>query len=133
MSNYFSLLSGIFFFDQIAELKALRDDWSSKEKYEVDSILDRLEEAKRTIIELEKRKLDLSHEERRLSDKLEEDELRYKTMLAAKKAERDYLEQQYNELYMQYSKFETDRSGYDREVERYSRILKEDHPTRVSR
>lgn len=41
----------------------------------------RLEAAKSQIIELEKKKLDLSHEERRLSDKLEEDELKYKTMV----------------------------------------------------
>lgn len=126
-------ISRIILSDQIAELKALREDWSSKEKAEVDSILDRLEEAKRRIIELEKRKLDLSHDERRLSDQYEEEELRYKTMLAAKKAERDYLEQQYTELQIQYSKFETDRSGYFREVDRYGRILKEEHPTRVSR
>ena len=47
----------------------------------VDDILARLEAAKSQIIELEKKKLDLSHEERRLSDKLEEDELKYKTMV----------------------------------------------------
>ena len=48
---------------------------------EVDSILARLEQAKKQIVDLEKRKLELSHEERRLNDKYEEDELRYKSMV----------------------------------------------------
>ena len=47
----------------------------------ITDILARLEEAKRRIIELEKRKLDLSHEERRLNDQYEEDELRYRSMV----------------------------------------------------
>ena len=59
----------------------MRQDWSEREVAEVDSILARLEEAKRRIIELEKRKLDLSHEERRLNDQYEEDELRYRSMV----------------------------------------------------
>ena len=57
----------------------MRQDWSEREVAEVDSILARLEEAKRRIVDLEKRKLELSHEERSLQDKYEEDELSYKS------------------------------------------------------
>jgi len=117
---------------KIAELRNLRQNWSSAEKAEVDDILARLEAAKSQIIELEKKKLDLSHEERRLSDKLEEDELKYKTMLDAKMREKAWLEEQYQQLYMEYSKYETDHSSFDREVERYSRILQRDDTKRVS-
>ena len=59
----------------------MRQDWSDREVAEVDSILARLEQAKKQIVDLEKRKLELSHEERRLNDKYEEDELRYKSMV----------------------------------------------------
>merc|ERR1711868_163178 len=69
---------------------------------------------------------------RRLSDKLEEDELKYKTMLDAKMREKAWLEEQYQQLYMEYSKYETDHSSFDREVERYSRILQRDDTKRVS-
>ena len=66
---------------KINELRALRQNWSAAEKAEVDDILAKLNDAKRQIIELEKRKLDLSHEERHLADKLEEDDLKYKCMV----------------------------------------------------
>merc|ERR1712117_679487 len=117
---------------KINELRALRQNWSAAEKAEVDDILAKLNDAKRQIIELEKRKLDLSHEERHLADKLEEDDLKYKCMLDAKKNERKWLEDQYNALYMEYSKYESDHTGYNREVDRYKSILTADHPKRVS-
>merc|ERR1711872_719046 len=53
---------------KIAELKKLRQDWSDREIAEVDSILARLEHAKKQIVDMEKKKLELSHEERRLND-----------------------------------------------------------------
>ena len=53
----------------------LRDDWTGKEKADVEEILRRLELAKKTIIDLEKKKLDLVQEEKRLSEQLEEEEL----------------------------------------------------------
>ena len=60
---------------QIQELTKLRDDWTGKEKADVEEILRRLEHAKKTIIDLEKKKLDLVQEEKRLSEQLEEEEL----------------------------------------------------------
>ena len=66
-------------FLKIEKLQSERDKWSKEERIEVDSILARLEEAKRRIVELEKRKLELSHEQRSLQDKYEEDELSYKS------------------------------------------------------
>ena len=60
---------------QIQELTKLRDDWTGKEKADVEEILRRLELAKKTIIDLEKKKLDLVQEEKRLSEQLEEEEL----------------------------------------------------------
>ena len=50
----------------------------------MDSILARLEHAKKQIVDMEKKKLELSHEERRLNDQYEEDELRYKSMVKSK-------------------------------------------------
>jgi len=117
---------------KIAELNRLRQNWSADEQAEVNAILARLEAGKNQIIELEKRKLDLSHEERRLGENLEEKELHYKTMLDARMREKAWLEEQYQQLYMEYSKYETDHSGFDREVERYSRILQRDETKRVS-
>jgi len=117
---------------KINELRTLRQNWSAAEKAEVDDILAKLGEAKRQIIELEKRKLDLSHEERHLADKLEEDELKYKSMLDAKKNEKRWLEEQYQALYLEYSKYESDHTGYNREVDRYKSILTADHSKRVS-
>ena len=46
--------------------------------------------------------------------------------------EKAWLEEQYQQLYMEYSKYETDHSSFDREVERYSRILQRDDTKRVS-
>lgn len=45
----------------------------------MDDILARLEHAKKTIIDLEKKKLDLTQEERRLKELYDEEELKYKT------------------------------------------------------
>ena len=127
----------------------MRQDWSEREVAEVDSILARLEEAKRRIIELEKRKLDLSHEERRLNDQYEEDELRYRSMvngniliqckvfksvflqLQAKQSELKELQEQYYSMEVDYRKIETDNSSYLREVDRYGRIITGDYPLRV--
>ena len=50
----------------------------------MDSILARLEHAKKQIVDMEMKKLELSHEERRLNDQYEEDELRYKSMVKSK-------------------------------------------------
>merc|ERR1712130_905801 len=77
---------------KIAELNRLRQNWSADEQAEVNAILARLEAGKNQIIELEKRKLDLSHEERRLGENLEEKELHYKTMLDARMREKAWLE-----------------------------------------
>merc|ERR1712203_779572 len=60
---------------KIKELTKLRDDWTGKEKADVEEILRRLEMAKQTIIDLEKKKLDLVQDEKRLSEQLEEEEL----------------------------------------------------------
>ena len=49
---------------------------------EVDDILARLEHAKKTIIDLEKKKLDLTQEERRLKERYDEEELRFKTTVS---------------------------------------------------
>ena len=49
---------------------------------EVDDILARLDHAKKTIIDLEKKKLDLTQEERRLKEKYDEDELKFKTQVS---------------------------------------------------
>jgi len=116
---------------KIAELKKLRQDWSDREIAEVDSILARLEHAKKQIVDMEKKKLELSHEERRLNDQYEEDELRYKSMLLAKQNELKELKDQYYSLEVEYKRIETDNSGYLREVERYGRIITGDHPQRV--
>merc|ERR1711963_1174347 len=116
---------------KIAELKKLRQDWSDREVAEVDSILARLEQAKKQIVDMEKKKLELSHEERRLNDQYEEDELRYKSMLLAKQNELKELKDQYYSLEVEYKRNETDNSGYLREVERYGRIITGDHPQRV--
>merc|ERR1719244_100101 len=108
---------------KIAELNRLRQNWSADKQAEVNAILARLEAGKNQIIELEKRKL---------GENLEEKELHYKTMLDARMREKAWLEEQYQQLYMEYSKYETDHSGFDREVERYSRILQRDETKRVS-
>jgi len=117
---------------KISELKKLRAHWSDEEVARVDDILARLEHAKRTIIELEKTKLDLTQDERRLKEHYEEEELRFKTMLEAKRKEAEYLKEEYTKIQIEYKRFETDRSGYFREVERYGAILKDVHPTNVS-
>merc|ERR1712088_1295184 len=57
-------------------------------------------------------------------EKLEEDEASYKAMLAAKKKEIEYLEQEYNSLYMEYGKFEKEKSSYSYEVKRYHDLIK---------
>ena len=64
---------------QIAELQKLKAHWSKEQVAEVDDILARLEHAKKTIIDLEKKKLDLTQEERRLKERYDEEELRFKT------------------------------------------------------
>ena len=66
---------------QINELNSLRHEWSSKEKAEVDDIIARLEHGKKTVIELEKKKMELSQEERNLTDSLEEEELYFKSLV----------------------------------------------------
>ena len=48
----------------------------------MDDILARLDHAKKTIIDLEKKKLDLTQEERRLKEKYDEDELKFKTQVS---------------------------------------------------
>ena len=48
----------------------------------MDDILARLEHAKKTIIDLEKKKLDLTQEERRLKELYDEEELKYKTTVS---------------------------------------------------
>ena len=48
----------------------------------MDDILARLDNAKKTIIDLEKKKLDLTQEERRLKEKYDEDELKFKTQVS---------------------------------------------------
>merc|ERR1712055_218436 len=87
---------------KIKELTGQRNEWNCKAKAEVDEILARLRNAKRQIIELEEQKLKLTQKERELGEKLEEDEASYKAMLAAKKEEIAYLEQEYSSLYMEY-------------------------------
>ena len=67
---------------QIAELKKLKAHWSKEQVAEVDDILARLEHAKKTIIDLEKKKLDLTQEERRLKERYDEEELRFKTTVS---------------------------------------------------
>merc|ERR1719264_338219 len=89
---------------KIQELTKLRDDWTGKEKADVEEILRRLEHAKKTIIDLEKKKLDLVQEEKRLSEQLEEEELACKAELDAKKKEKDFLESEYNALFIKYRK-----------------------------
>jgi len=122
----------VIFDAKIAELKKLKAHWSKEQVAEVDDILARLEHAKKTIIDLEKKKLDLTQEERRLKERYDEEELRFKTTLDAKRKEADYLKEEYAKLQIEYSRFETDRSGYFREVERYGTILKGVHPVNVS-
>merc|ERR1719392_400163 len=117
---------------KITELKKLRQDWSDREIAEVDSILARLEHAKKQIVDMEMKKLELSYEERRLNDQYEEDELRYKSMLLAKQTELKELKEQYYSLEVEYKRIEIDNSGYLREVERYGRIITGNHPQRVT-
>jgi len=109
---------------KIKELTGQRNEWNSKAKAEVDEILARLRNAKRQIIELEEQKLKLTQKERELGEKLEEDEASYKAMLAAKRKEIEYLEQEYNSLYMEYGKFEKEKSSYSYEVKRYHDLIK---------
>merc|ERR1711936_1194352 len=109
---------------KIQELTKLRDDWTGKEKADVEEILRRLELAKKTIIDLEKKKLDLVQEEKRLSEQLEEEELACKAELDAKKKEKDFLESEYNALYIKYRKIEDEMKSYNSEVTRYSNIIK---------
>ena len=76
------ILNNLPFFPlQINELNSLRHEWSSKEKAEVDDIIARLEQGKKTVIELEKKKMELSQEERNLTDSLEEEELYFKSLV----------------------------------------------------
>merc|ERR1712013_165956 len=44
--------------------------------------------------------------------------------LAAKRKEIEYLEQEYNSLYMEYGKFEKEKSSYSYEVKRYHDLIK---------
>ena len=44
--------------------------------------------------------------------------------MAAKKKEIDFLEQEYNSLYMEYGKFESEKSSYSYEVKRYNDLIK---------
>ena len=44
--------------------------------------------------------------------------------MAAKKKEIEYLEQEYNSLYMEYGKFEKEKSSYSYEVKRYHDLIK---------
>ena len=67
---------------QIDELKRLLHETGGKEQARVDDILAKLELAKRTIIELEKEKLDLTQKERGLKELFEEEELRLKTLVS---------------------------------------------------
>jgi len=89
---------------KINELNSLRHEWSSKEKAEVDDIIARLEHGKKTVIELEKKKMELSQEERNLTDSLEEEELYFKSLLAAKQREVGELQRQYSTLQVEYSR-----------------------------
>merc|ERR1711997_1395768 len=100
---------------KIQELTKLRDDWSGKEKADVEEILRRLELAKKTIIDLEKKKLDLVQEEKELACKAE---------LDAKKKEKDFLESEYNALFIKYRKIEDEMKSYNSEVTRYSNLIK---------
>eukprot|EP00090_Calanus_glacialis_P010894 TRINITY_DN1935_c0_g1_i5.p1 TRINITY_DN1935_c0_g1~~TRINITY_DN1935_c0_g1_i5.p1 ORF type:complete len:663 (-),score=240.20 TRINITY_DN1935_c0_g1_i5:156-2144(-) len=109
---------------KIKELTGQRNEWNGKAKAEVDEILARLRNAKRQIIELEEQKLKLTQKERELGEKLEEDESSYKAMLAAKKKEIEFLEQEYNSLYMEYGKFEKEKASYSYEVKRYNDLIK---------
>jgi len=109
---------------KIQELTKLRDDWTGKEKADVEEILRRLEHAKKTIIDLEKKKLDLVQEEKRLSEQLEEEELACKAELDAKKKEKDFLESEYNALFIKYRKIEDEMKSYNSEVTRYSNLIK---------
>merc|ERR1712106_459935 len=109
---------------KIKELTGQRNEWNSTAKAEVDEILARLRNAKRQIIELEEQKLKLTQKERELGEKLEEDEASYKAMLTAKKKEIEFLEQEYNSLYMEYGKFEKEKSSYSYEVKRYNDLIK---------
>ena len=42
----------------------------------------------------------------------------------AKKKEIEFLEQEYNSLYMEYGKFEKEKSSYSYEVKRYNDLIK---------
>ena len=44
--------------------------------------------------------------------------------MAAKKKEIGFLEQEYNSLYMEYGKFESEKSSYSYEVKRYNDLIK---------
>ena len=44
--------------------------------------------------------------------------------MAAKKKEIEFLEQEYNSLYMEYGKFEKEKSSYSYEVKRYNDLIK---------
>lgn len=109
---------------KIAELTSTRDDWSRAAKVEVEEILARLEAAKLRIIELERQKLDLSQEERRLQEKLEEDEASYQAQIAAKRKEVEYLKAEHDSLSVEYARFEQERAEHGREVARYSELIK---------
>jgi len=109
---------------KIKELTGQRNEWNGKAKAEVDEILARLRNAKRQIIELEEQKLKLTQKERELGEKLEEDEASYKAMLAAKKKEIEFLEQEYNSLYMEYGKFDKEKTSFSYEVKRYNDLIK---------
>jgi len=109
---------------KIKELMGQRNEWNSKAKAEVDEILARLQNSKAEIIKLEEQKLKLTQKERELDEKLKEDEVSYEAMLAAKRKEIDFLEQEYKSLHMEYGKFESERSSYSYEVQRYSNLIK---------
>ena len=44
--------------------------------------------------------------------------------MAAKKKEIEFLEQEYNSLYMEYGKFEKEKASYSYEVKRYNDLIK---------
>ena len=54
----------------------------------------------------------------------EADSSHFAFQLAAKKKEIEYLEQEYNSLYMEYGKFEKEKSSYSYEVKRYHDLIK---------
>merc|ERR1711936_1165438 len=95
------------------ELDKLMRNLSGESKADIDRILEEFKKAKMEIIELERKKLDLTQRERELAEQLEEDRIKHQAMIKAKKEEVAFLESEYESFKIKITHFEGQRVSYD--------------------